>query len=117
MVDESGVIDQIRAITAVVFIRFAVHYKFSDNLSEEKFNNFFRSFKIRHTFDTYQTFTYKYEVPGLVERKAFYVGDLECEFGGWYYLCGMIGCLWPYSMWVEGKISRFVVDYLKILTL
>lgn len=117
MVDQSGIIDQIRAKTAVVFIRFAMHYKFKDWYSESRFNDFFYNFKRRNSYDSYQTYEYKYEVPGLVERKAFYVGKLECDFGGWYYLCGMFCCLWPYSLWVEKKISRFVVDYLKILTI
>ena len=72
---------------------------------------------MRHMRDAHQTYTYGYRLPGLVERKAFYVGELTCDLKSWYYVFGIFGCLWPYSLWVESKINRFKVDTMKVVTL
>ena len=57
----------------------------------------------------------KYDVPGLIERKAFYVGSLDCQFKTWFYIFALIGFAWPYSLWVEAKITRFDVETMKVL--
>ena len=110
-------VDRIRAETSVVFIRFAINYKFADALSQKNFDFCYADFKVRNCSDVHQDFSFKYEVPGLIERKAFYVGELQCDFSTWFWCCGMLCLLWPYSLWVESKISRFVVDMMKILTI
>lgn len=55
---------------------------------------------MRNTRDAHQDFTMKYEVPGLVERKSFYVGNRGCDFNAWFYVFTAIGLIWPYSLWV-----------------
>lgn len=54
-----------------------------------------------------------YVIPGLVDKMAFYVGDLGCNYNCWYYVFALIGLLWPYSLWVESKINRFEVKFMK----
>ena len=72
---------------------------------------------MRHTRDVHQDFSYGYSLPGLVERKAFFVGELGCNYKLWYYLCGFVGLLWPFSLCVESKISRFDVISMKVVTI
>lgn len=75
----------------------------------------YESFKRRHCRDVHQSYTMGYAVPGLIERQAFYVGELGCDYGVWMYIFGLAGLLWPYSLWVESKIDRFSVEYMKSL--
>lgn len=58
-----------------------------------------------------------YNIPTLVEKMAFYVGDLGCNYNFWYYVFAILGLLWPYSLWVESKINRFDVAFLKVVTM
>ena len=92
--------DRIRANTNVVFIHFKVGYRFVDMLSNNNFNYAYQNFRMRHTFDVHQNFSMNYEIPGLIERRAFFVGDLGCNYKLWLILLGLIGLLWPYSLWV-----------------
>ena len=115
-IDESGRADRIRAEANIVFIHFMVRYRFDTVLSNRNFEMHFQNFKMRHTRDAHQDFKMKYEVPGLVPRKAFFVGELQCSYNTWYYLCGMVGMMWPYSMWLESKIERFEINNMKVLT-
>lgn len=57
----------------------------------------------------------KYEVPELIERKSFYVGNLSCDYYGWFYFFTAIGMIWPYCLWVEAKIKRFEIETMKVL--
>lgn len=99
-VDESGPIDRIHSEKNMVFIHFIILHRFSDSTSQYNFDSFYSGFKMRHTRDAHQDFTYGYQLPGLVDRKAFFVGELGCNLNCWYYVCGLIGLLWPYSLWV-----------------
>ena len=99
-IDESGRADRIRAQANIVFIHFLIAYRFDSLSSSRNYEMRWANFKTRNTFDTYQDFSSKYEVPGLVERKAFFVGELNCSYELWYYIFGMLGMLWPYSLWV-----------------
>ena len=65
----------------------------------------------------HQEFNFGYSVPSLVERKAFYVGDLEVNFKLWFYVLGALGLVWPYCLWVEKRIRRFEVESMKVITL
>ena len=56
-----------------------------------------------------------YNIPNLVEKMTFYVGDLGCNYNCWYYVFTIFGLLWPYSIWVESKISRFDVAFMKVV--
>ena len=115
--DESGAVDRIRADTNMVFIHFLVKHRFDSLQSQQRFDGFYDSFKSRHCFDVHQTYTFGYTLPGLIERKAFYAGELGCNYSLWFHLCGLCGLLWPYSLCVESKISRFVVVSMKVVTI
>lgn len=56
-----------------------------------------------------------YSVPGLIERKAFYVGELNCDYATGFYAFSAFGFIWPYSLWMESKINRFEIDFMKVL--
>jgi hypothetical protein len=64
------------------------------------FNGFYDSFKRRHTRDVHQDFSYNFVVPGLVQRKTYFIGELNCKYKVWYYILGIVGFLWLYSIWV-----------------
>ncbi len=84
----------------MVFIHFIVNHRFGDQISQANFNSFDQGFRMRHTFDTHQSFSNGFQVEGLVERQTFYLGELGCNLKGWYYALGLLGLLWPYSLWV-----------------
>lgn len=65
--------------------------------------------------DAYQNYTSDYEIPGLVERQTFFVGQLNCKYLNWFLIFGLLGLVWPYSLWVEKKVDRFTVDLTKVL--
>jgi hypothetical protein len=81
-------------------IHFFLNYRFKDEASRGRFEGIYANFKRRNTFDTHQDFTMGYKLEGMVERKAFFVGELDCDLNSWFYVCGMVGCLCPYSYWV-----------------
>ena len=58
--DQSGMVDRIRAQTNVVFIRFAINYTFTDPLSKRNFDLAYNCFKLSNTFDIHQDFSYRY---------------------------------------------------------
>jgi hypothetical protein len=86
-----------------------------DDYSRNRIDEIFHSFKQRNVFDVHQNFGMSYNIPGLVEKMAFYVGDLGCNYNCWYYVFAAVGLLWPYSLWVESKISRFEVSFMKVI--
>jgi hypothetical protein len=55
---------------------------------------------MRNTRDSNQDFSSIYETPGLIEKMAFFVGNLNCSYGTWFYIFGIFGLVWPYSLWV-----------------
>jgi hypothetical protein len=75
-----------------------VKYLFEGKQNEHKFNLFYENFKLKNTFDVLQNFTFGYKVPGMIERKAFYVGKLDCDlvdgtaFAEFAACCGPIAC-------------------------
>ena len=84
----------------MVFIRFRVNYRFDNPTSENNFNIHYANFKARNHFDMYQSYSFWYHVPDLVERKTFYAEKLECQYFHWYLFCGIIGFLWCISIWI-----------------
>lgn len=72
---------------------------------------------MRHTRDTNQDFGFEYRVGGVKERMTFCVEKFGCQFRRWLFLCGGIGCIYPYSLWVEVKSSRYIVDMVKSVTI
>ena len=72
---------------------------------------------MRHMRDVHQDFSYGYIMPGLIERKAYHAREMGCNYGAMFYLCGIFGLLWPFSLCVESKISRFDVVLMKVVTI
>jgi hypothetical protein len=48
---------------------------------------------------------------------TFFIGDKKPKWYGFLILWSFVGMIWPYSMYIEGKISRFDIKFLKILTM
>lgn len=115
--DDSGEVDRIRAEKNIVFMHFLVNYRFTDEYSRQRLDELFYIFKSANTRDAYQDFHMSYDVPGLIEKMTFYVGDLDCNYNCWFYFFTIIGLLWPYSVWVESKINRFEVAFMKTVRL
>ena len=67
--------------------------------------------------DQFQDYSCTYEIPGLIDKQAFYAKLPDCKFLHWYFLLGILGLIWPYSLWIESKVDRFSVDLTKILTM
>lgn len=92
-------------------------YRFVDENSRRKFDYEWYNFQGRHRYDAHQDYSYNYNLPGLKERMTFYIGMEKPKMGKYLYLFSFLGFLWPYSMFVEAKISRFDIQFMKILTL
>ncbi len=56
-------------------------------------------------------------VPGLVDRKSFYIGENKPNWGQKIKKWSVIGLVWPYSMWIESQISRYNISFMKVLTM
>ena len=87
-------------MTLVVFIHYLVNYRFIDDVSRQNFDSAWWTFRKNNTFDAYQDFRYGYEVPGLIERMTFYIGDKKPNWLGFLVFWSLIGFIWPFSMWV-----------------
>jgi len=72
--DDSGDVDNVRALTTVVFIHYMINYRFSDDISRQNFDYQWYRFKSMNTRDAYQDFIYVYNTPGLIERMTFFIG-------------------------------------------
>ena len=100
----------------MIFARFILHYKFADTKSLMIFRQQYDNFKRINTVDDKQNFSYRFVLPDMPERMSFLV-KIDCDLTMWFYVSWALFCVWPYSLWVERKISRFEVNYLKTLTL
>ena len=90
-----------KCVTSVNNLQFIIGYRFVDTHSNNNFNYAYSNFRSRNTRDSLQNFSMNYEVPGLIERKAFYVGKLDYNYKAYLIFFGLIGLLWPYSLWFE----------------
>lgn len=115
--DISGNVERINSETNIVFIHFIVNYKFSNDYSRNKVDELFYNFKHVNYRDEHQRFNLHYNIPNLVEKMSFYVGELGCNYNCWYYVFTIFGLIYPYSLWVESKIKRFDVTYTKVVTM
>ena len=84
----------------MIFVDFLTHYKFIDSQSQMAFDNYYRNFKAHNTRDSHQDFNVEFKIDGLVQKKTFYVGELDSDLYTKYYCWGCLGCLLPYSCWV-----------------
>lgn len=109
--------DRIRAQREIVFIHFLVYHRFKTDQSRIRFDQLYASFQAMNRRDQYQNYTCNYEIPGLIDKQAFYAKEPNCKFLQWYFLFGVVGLIWPYSLWIESKVDRFTVDLTKILTI
>jgi hypothetical protein len=81
------------------------------------FDRLWYGFKRHNNYDVHQDYAYRYVVPGLVDRITFFIGNKKPNWKGKLRLFTFIGLIWPYSMWIEGKISRYSIKFMKILTM
>lgn len=56
-------------------------------------------------------------VPGMEEEGVYFVGPQKPNLKKWYCFFVMIGMSWPYSLWMESKITRFDVLITKMITI
>ena len=84
----------------MMFIRFRVDYQFDCHQSQQNFNMKYDNFKSRNRWDKYQSYSFGYTIPGLIERKTFYGEDVNCLYENWFYFFGVIGFLWCASVWI-----------------
>ena len=90
---------------------------FEDGKSEANFNRSFDMFKQRHRMaDRLHNYRCTFRLDGLAERKAFQLEDFSCNALAFYIIFTALGLTWPFSMWFESKVSRFVINYKKMLT-
>lgn len=113
--DESGRLENFIANNEIVTVDFKVMYYHLDSQSERKLEQIYANFKMRNMKDSYQKFTIKYIIPNVVLKKTFMFKDSGCEYSTWFYLFGLVGLIWPYSIWVESKIDRYEVKLIKAI--
>lgn len=65
----------------------------------------------------HQDYSQNFVIPGLVARVCFYVGERPKNYRCLLVFWAFFGMVWPYSMFLEGKISRFDIDYMKVVSL
>jgi hypothetical protein len=114
--DISGQADRIRAQKSIVFIEFLVNYRFKTDQCRMRLDQLYHRFQMLNKRDQFQNYSMLYEIPGLVEKQSFYVGELNCKYLQWFFLFGAVGLVWPYSLWVESKVDRFNINLTKVLT-
>jgi hypothetical protein len=91
-------------------VHFLKNYRFADVSSRQRFEQNYANFQARQKRDIYQSFSYAYVLPGLIERETFQLGEeSNCSYLRWFYVCGLAGLLWPFSIWLEQRTSRFKV--------
>ena len=110
-------VDQVRAMTEIIFVHNKVNYRFKDEYSRATFQDLWYSFQARHRRDVHQNYSQNFVLPGLKPRVTFYVGNEPKNYTCYMVLWALIGMIWPFSMWVEGKISRFDIEYMKVVAL
>ena len=115
--DESGAVDQVRAVTEVIFIHNRVNYRFKDDYSRNQFQSLWYSFQARHRRDVHQNYSQNFVLPGLKARVTFYVNNEPRNYTCYLVVWTLVGMVWPFSMWVEARISRFDIEYMKVVTL
>jgi hypothetical protein len=115
--DESGPMDRVQAQTNMIFVEYLAKFKFLDPQSQMRFDQFQQNFRARNTRDTHQDFTMVFKINGMVDKRTYYVGELEHDYYCCFNGCGFIGCLLPYSCWMENKVSRFNAEIIKSVQL
>ena len=114
--DDSGSVDQVRALTNIIFIHFITSYRFKDEGSRYYFEKQWEYFRNRNHRDIHQDYSYTYVMPGLKERMTFYIGDEPEKYRCRLIVASIFGCIWPVSMAIEDKVSRYNINIMKILT-
>lgn len=94
-----------------------VNYKFNSEYSRGQYEYAWISFQNRHRFDVHQDYSQNFVIPGLVARMCFYVGQKPKNYSGWLVFWSFFGLIWPYSMYLESIISRYDIEYMKVLGL
>lgn len=84
-----------------------VNYRFRDEGSRRAFEYAWGSFQNRHRRDVHQNYSQNFTLPGLIARLSFYIGQKPKNYKCIFIFCSIFGLVWPYSMYVESKVSRF----------
>lgn len=101
----------------MVFVHNKVNYRFFNDQSRWNFDRHWGYFQSRHRRDVHQDYSQKFVMPGLKARMTFYIGESPKNYKCNLILCSLIGMIWPYSMYVEGKVTRYDIEYMKIVTI
>lgn len=113
--DESGHIEGILEEKSVIFLKYESKYLFTDQRSENIFHVSFDNFKHHHRRDQFQNSSYRFVIPGMIERLAFFTHSPVSS--GYFYLFAFFGMAYPYGLWLEGRIARYTVEITKRLTM
>lgn len=98
-------------------MHFTVKHYFKDSKSQDQLFKHYDVFKEKNQKDAKQDYSYGYTVPGMVERTAFYTSKPCCDYSTWLYIFAAVGLLWPFSLIVESRVSRFDVEIAKVATI
>ena len=115
--DESGNVGGVNADTTIIFVHNQVQYRFSDERSRGVYYQAWNEFRLRHRRDIHQLYTEKFEVPGMKDRVGFFIGEGKPNFTVPLVLFALIGLVWPFSLVIESRITRFTLNFMKIVTL
>lgn len=97
-------------------MHFKTKHYFIDTKSQDNFFAHYDKFKLKNKKDSKQDYSYGFTVPGLIERRAFYINKPCCDYLTWMYVFGAIGLLWPFTLFVESRIGRYEVQLIKVAT-
>ena len=113
--DESGHIEEIIEKKSVIFLKYESRYLFVDQRSENLLHSSFENFKRYNNRDVHQDSSFKFIIPGMVERLAFFTRKpITTEY---FYIFGILGMAFPYCLWLESTISRYTIQITKRLTM
>lgn len=76
-------------------------------MSRQRFDQHWYSFQSRHRRDVHQDYTQQFILPGLRSRLTFYVGESPSNVKCWFIVSSIFGLIWPYSILMEKKLSRY----------
>ena len=110
-------VDQVKAEAEIIFVHNKVNYRFRDEQSRAIYQRQWYSFQSRHRRDIHQEYSQNFVIPGLKERMTFYIGGEPKNYTLYLVLWTLFGLIWPFSMWIETRINRFDVLYMKVIGL
>ena len=112
--DISGHIEELYQKNELIFFKYVPRFQFDSLNSQRYFENSYDNFKMVHNRDVHQDASFHFVIPGLVERVTFYTKE---EIGAcWFYVWGILGMGYFYSLFNESKVSRYEINIVKRIT-